>query len=184
MKHLLLALFVLTPALLQAQVSAEISGRVEDATGSAVGGVTVTVKSLETGATRSVVSDADGNFHVLSLPVGQQELKAEKTGFKSVVRTGINLVVGQEAVVNLQLEVGDLVQQVTVIAETPVVNTTTSSVSGLVSEREIKDLPLNGRSFDNLIALNPGAISYGLKSRQHHYQYGQHFLGFGQAPPR
>ena len=93
MKHLLVALLLLTPALLQAQVSAEISGRVEDATGSAVGGVTVTVKSVETGATRSVVSDADGSFHVLSLPVGQQELKAEKPGFKSVVRTGINLAV-------------------------------------------------------------------------------------------
>ena len=182
MKHLLLALFALTPALLQAQVSAEISGRVEDATGSAVGGVTVTVKSLETGATRSVVTDSDGNFHVLSLPVGQQELKAEKTGFKSVVRTGINLAVGQEAVVDLQLEVGELVQQVTVIAEAPVVNTTTSSVSGLVSEREIKDLPLNGRSFDNLIALNPGAISYGLKSANTITSMGNTFSVAGKRP--
>jgi hypothetical protein len=182
MKHLWLGVLLLTPALLRAQVSAEISGRVDDATGSAVGGVTVTVKSLETGVTRSVVSDADGNFHVLSLPVGQQELKAEKTGFKSVVRTGINLAVGQEAVVNLQLEVGELVQQVTVIAEAPVVNTTTSSVSGLVSEREIKDLPLNGRSFDNLIALNPGAISYGLKSANTITSMGNTFSVSGKRP--
>ena len=182
MKHLLLALLLLTPALLRAQVSAEISGRVDDATGSPVSGVTVTVKSVETGATRSVVSGADGNFHVLSLPVGQQELKAEKTGFKSAVRTGINLAVGQEAVVNLQLEVGELVQQVTVIAEAPVVNTTTSSVSGLVSEREIKDLPLNGRSFDNLIALNPGAISYGLKSANTITSMGNTFSVSGKRP--
>ena len=182
MKHLLLAALLLTPALLQAQVSAEISGRVDDATGSAVGGVTITVKSVETGATRSVVSDADGNFRVLSLPVGQQELKAEKAGFKSIVRTGINLVVGQEAVVNLQLEVGELVQQVTVVAEAPVVNTTTSSVSGLVSEREIKDLPLNGRSFDNLIALNPGAISYGLKSLNTITSMGNTFSVSGRRP--
>src|SRR5665213_1276573 len=182
MMHLWLAVLLLTPALLQAQVSAEISGRVNDASGSAVGGVTVTVKSLETGATRSVVTDADGNFHVLSLPVGQLELKAEKTGFKSVVRTGINLAVGQEAVVNLQLEVGDLVQQVTVIAEAPLVNTTTSSVSGFVSEREIKDLPLNGRSFDNLIALNPGAISYGLKSPNTITSMGNTFSVSGRRP--
>jgi len=182
MKHLLLAALLLTPALLQAQVSAEISGRVDDATGSAVGGVTITVKSVETGATRSVVSDADGNFRVLSLPVGQQELKAEKAGFKSIVRTGINLVVGQEAVANLQLEVGELVQQVTVVAEAPVVNTTTSSVSGLVSEREIKDLPLNGRSFDNLIALNPGAISYGLKSLNTITSMGNTFSVSGRRP--
>jgi hypothetical protein len=182
MKHLWLAVLLLTPALLQAQVSAEISGRVNDASGSAVGGVTVTVKSLETGATRSVITDSGGNFRVLSLPVGQQELKAEKTGFKSVVRTGINLAVGQEAVVNLQLEVGDLVQQVTVIAEAPLVNTTTSSVSGLVSEREIKDLPLNGRSFDNLIALNPGAISYGLKSPNTITSMGNTFSVSGKRP--
>ena len=182
MKHLLLALLLLSPALLRAQVSAEISGRVDDATGSAVGGVSVTVKSVETGATRTVVTDADGNFRVLSLAVGQQELKAEKAGFKSVVRTGINLAVGQEAVVNLQLEVGELLQQVTVVAEAPVVNTTTSSVSGLVSEREIKDLPLNGRSFDNLIALNPGAISYGLKSLNTITSMGNTFSVSGRRP--
>nr|MDP9112990.1 carboxypeptidase-like regulatory domain-containing protein [Acidobacteriota bacterium] len=181
-KYLRLAVFLLTSASLRAQVSAEISGRVDDASGSAVGGVTITVKSVETGATRSVVTDAGGNFRVLSLPVGQQELKAEKPGFKSVVRSGINLAVGQEAVVNLQLEVGDLVQQVTVIGEAPLVNTTTSSVSGLVSEREIKDLPLNGRSFDNLIALNPGAISYSLKSANTITSLGNTFSVSGRRP--
>ncbi len=87
-------------------------------------------------------------------------MKAEKAGFKSAVRTGIELVVGQEAVVNLQLEVGELVQQVTVAAEAPLVNTTTSQVSGVVGEQQIKDLPLNGRSIDNLVTLNPGAVNY------------------------
>src|ERR1700676_1278072 len=182
-RHFLLGVFLLTPGLLRAQVSAAISGRVEDATGSPVSGVSVTVKSVETSATRSVTSDADGNFRLLSLPVGQQELKAEKPGFKAVDRTGINLRVGQEAVVNLQLEVGDLVQQVTVVAEAPVVNTTTASVSGVVGEREVKDLPLNGRSFDNLITLNPGAISYGLKSPQTSTSNGNTFTVAGRRPP-
>ena len=77
-----------------------------------------------------------------------------------MVRTGINLEVGQEAVVNLRLEVGEFVQQIAVAEEAPVVNVTTASVSGMVGEREIKDLPLNGRSFDNLITLNPGTINY------------------------
>ena len=180
--HLLLGLALLTPGLLHAQVTASISGRVEDASGSPVGGVTITVKSVETGATRSVSTDPDGNYRVLSLPLGQQELKAEKTGFKAAVRSGINLEVGQEAVVNLRLEVGELVQQITVVAETPVVNTTTSSVSGVVSEREIKDLPLNGRSFDNLIALNPGAISYGLKSPNTITSMGNTFSVSGRRP--
>src|SRR3982075_3480849 len=127
-RHFLLGFFLITPGLLHAQVSAAISGRVEDATGSSVSGVNVTVKSVETSATRSVLTDADGNFRLLSLPVGQHELKAEKPGFKTISRTGINLAVGQEAVLNLQLEVGDLVQQGTVVAEGPVVNNTHSSV--------------------------------------------------------
>ncbi len=181
-RHFLLGCFLIAPGLLRAQVSAAISGRVEDATGSPVSGVSVTVKSVETGATRSVTTDADGNFRLLSLPIGQQELKAEKPGFKAISRTGINLAVGQEAVLNLQLEVGDLVQQVTVVAEAPVVNTTTSSVSGFVSEREVKDLPLNGRSFDNLIALNPGAISYGLKSPNTVTSMGNTFTVAGRRP--
>jgi hypothetical protein len=147
-----------TPAL--AQVTAGISGRVADASGVGVTGASVTVKSVETGATRTVATDDAGNFSVLSLPVGLQEVKAEKTGFKTAVQTGINLAVAQHAIVTLHLEVGDLVQQVTVKADAQVVNTTTASVSGLVGEQAIKDLPLNGRSVDNLITLNTGAINY------------------------
>ncbi len=145
---------------LRAQVTAAISGTVADPTGAGVSGATVTVKSLETGATRVTTTDSAGHYTILSLPLGPQQVKAEKTGFKSVVRTGIDLVVGQEAVVNLQLSVGELAQQVTVAAETPLVNTTTSQDSGVVGEQQIKGLPLNGRSFDNLITLNPGAINY------------------------
>jgi hypothetical protein len=163
-------------------MSASISGKVEDASGAGIMGAAVTVRSLETGAARTVTSGADGSYRVLSVPVGAQELKAEKTGFKSAVRTGIHLAVGQEAVVNLSLEVGDIVQEVTVAADAPVVNTTTSEVSGVVGEREIKDLPLNGRSFDYLITLNPGAISYNLKSAQTVTSNGNTFSVSGRRP--
>ena len=145
---------------LMAQVGASISGKVEDSSGSPIGGVTVTIKSLETGASRSATTDAEGNYRVLSLPLGAFEVTAGKTGFKTALRTGIVLRIGQEAVVNLQLQVGELTQQVTVSEPTPLVNTTTTSIAGMVSERELKELPLNGRSFDNLITLNPGAINY------------------------
>jgi hypothetical protein len=152
---------LLVPCAAWAQpVTAAISGKVEDKSGAVVSGATVTVKSLETGAVRVVATDDTGGFKALALPLGAQEVKAEKAGFKTQIRTGIHLTVGQEAVVNLQLEVGDFVQQVTVSAEVPVVNTTTASVSGLVGEAAVKDLPLNGRSFDNLITLNPGTINY------------------------
>ena len=77
-----------------------------DPTGGGVAGAMVTVKSLETGASRVTTTDSAGHYTVLSLPLGPQEVKAEKAGFKAAVRTGIDLVVGQEAVVNLQLGSG------------------------------------------------------------------------------
>ena len=167
----------------RAQVAGAISGRVDDATGAAIDGATITVKSVETGATRTATSDASGHFRVLALPVGRQEVKAEKSGFQAAVRTGINLEVGQEAVVNLQLQVGEFSQQVIVSAEAPVVNTTTSPVSGVVGEREIKDLPLNARSFDSLLTLNPGAINYSaLKSPNTSTSDGNTFSVAGRRP--
>jgi len=142
------------------QASSSISGRVEDASGNPISGATVTVKSLETGAWRTSATDANGNYRVLSLPLGTQEVRAGKPGFKSASRTGIDLRIGQEAVVNLRLAVGDLAQNITVSEQAPVVNTTTAPAAGLIGDREVKDLPLNGRSFDNLITLNPGSINY------------------------
>src|SRR5262249_21166342 len=147
-----------------AQVTAAISGKVEDASGAAVGGAMVTVKSIESGAVRTVTTDETGNYRALSLPLGPQEVRAEKAGFRAALRTGINLIVGQEAIVDLKLDVGQVSQEVTVAAETALVDLTTASVAGFVGEREIKELPLNGRGFDNLITLNPGSINYTYKS--------------------
>ena len=114
---------------LHAQVAGSITGKVDDASGAAISAASVTVKSLETGATRTTVSDDNGNFTIPLLPPGPQEVRAEKKGFKASVRTGIDLEVGQQAVVNLHLEVGELVQQVAVVADAQLVNTTTSSVA-------------------------------------------------------
>jgi hypothetical protein len=143
-----------------AQSVGAISGRIEDASGAAIPTATVTVTSEETGLARTVSSDATGTYRVLALPVGLYQVRAEKEGFSATVRSGLNLVVGQEAVINLSLQVGTVTEQVTVTAEAPLVNTTTSSVSGLVGERQVRDLPLNGRSFDRLITLNPGTVNY------------------------
>ena len=145
---------------LHAQVTAAISGRVtryfrrsdsrRDSHGEEPGD-----RSIPNGDHQRL-----GRLHGLSLPLGPQEVKAEKLGFNPRSRTGVTLVVGQEAVVNLVLTIGELSERVVVTDETPLVNTTTSAVSGVVGEQQIKDLPLNGRSFDNLITLNPGAVNY------------------------
>src|SRR5882724_8938186 len=97
-----------------AQVTASMTGRIEDPTGASVPGANVTVTSRETGATHTATSNEEGAYQVLSLPVGLYDVKAERTGFKASVQTGINLVVGQQGVVNLKLEVGAVGEQVTV----------------------------------------------------------------------
>src|SRR5256884_129880 len=151
------ALIALGTGLSVAQTStATILGTVKDTSGALVPGVSITVKHTESGLTRTVVSGERGGYNVPLLPVGPYELTTTMPGFKQVVRSGVNLVVGQEAGVDLTLEVGAAAEQVTVTEEAPLVNTTTSSTSGVITEQQVKDLPLNGRSFDQLITLNVG----------------------------
>src|SRR5207237_5681190 len=125
--------------------SATISGFARDSTGAVIPGTTVTAKHTETGLTRTAQTNEEGGYTMPSLPVGSYEVTAEKPGFRQQVRRGITLVVAQEAVVNLTLDVGDLVEKVTVTEETPIVNTTLSSVSGLIKQQQVKELALNGR---------------------------------------
>jgi len=136
--------------------TASIAGTVRDASGAVLPGAAVTVKHLETGLTRSAVTDSNGSFNVPSLPVGAYEVTGEHPGFKVEVLRGVELVVGQEAALSLTLQVGGVEQRVNVTEEAPLVNTTLSSTSGLINEQQVKDLPLNGRSFDQLITLNVG----------------------------
>jgi hypothetical protein len=166
----------------RAQATSSISGRVEDASGAAVPAVALTVRSTETGSTRTATTDESGEYRVLSLPVGRYEIKAEKTGFDLEVRQGLNLVVGEEAVVNMTLGVGAVSQQVTVTGDAQLVNTTTDSTSGLVSEKQVKDLPLNGRSYDNLIALNAGAVNYTSNTSSSNTSTGSFFTVDGRFP--
>src|SRR2546428_3202274 len=139
--------------------TATILGVVKDTTGALIPGVSITVKHTETGLTRTAISSESGDYNMPLLPVGAYELTTTMPGFKQEVRRGIDLVVGQQAVINLTLEVGAAAEQVTVTEEAPLVNTTLSSTSGLITEQQIKDLPLNGRSFDQLLVLNAGVVN-------------------------
>src|SRR5881392_23602 len=153
----IVALIALGTCLSFAQTStATILGTVKDASGALIPGVSITVKHTESGLARTVVSGERGGYNVPLLPVGPYEITTTMPGFKQQLRSGINLVVGQEAVVDLTLEVGANAEQVTVTEEAPLVNATTSSTSGVITEQQVKELPLNGRSFDQLITLNVG----------------------------
>ena len=145
---------------LSAQVSASVSGTVKDQTGAVVSAASVTVKSADTGAVRTTSTDNSGLYRVFSLPVGEYEIRAQKQGFTDEVRTGVRLVVGQSATVDLDLRLGVATQQVTVNADAPLVSVSTTDISGLVGDRQIHDLPLNGRSYDQLLTLNPGVVNF------------------------
>ena len=143
-----------------AQVSAVVSGTITDASGARVTAANVTVRNVDTGASRSTITDAAGHYQFTSLLVGQYEIRVGKEGFAQEVRTGIHLVVGQDAIVNMELRVGESSQQVTVSGDAPLVGVTTADVTGLVGEQQIKHLPLNGRSYDQLLTLNPGVVNF------------------------
>ncbi|MGH9784632.1 MAG: carboxypeptidase-like regulatory domain-containing protein, partial [Terriglobia bacterium] len=136
--------------------SAAISGSVRDASGAVIPEATVTVRNTETGLSRTTETGVNGGYNLPALPVGAYELTVEKPGFRQLVRGGLTLAVAQEVVLNLTLEVGQVQQTVEVTGEAPIVNTTTSSTSGLITEDQIKDMPLNGRSFEQLLTLNTG----------------------------
>jgi hypothetical protein len=159
---LILTTMVLGSELAMAQTgAASITGVVVDPAGGAVTTATITARDLETGVTRAVQTGPGGQFTISPLQVGAYEISAEATGFKKEVRRGIALVVGQEAVINLTLQVGSINEQVTVTDAPPLVNTTLNSTAGLINERQIKELPLNGRSFDQLLTLNASTVNNG-----------------------
>jgi hypothetical protein len=145
---------------LRAQVSASIAGVISDTSGARVPEANVTMRNLETGAIRNSVTDDAGRYQLVGLPVGGYELRVSKAGFQEQVRTGVHLAVGQAVSVDLTLHLGGVKQQLTVEEEAPIVNTTTRNISGLVGERQVKELPLNGRSYDLLLTLNPGIVNF------------------------
>src|SRR5206468_5697583 len=102
--------------------SAAMSGSVRDATGAVLPGVSITAKHTDSGLTRTVLSSETGDYRMPSLPVGEYEVTAELSGFKQQVRKGINLVVAQEAVVDVTVGVGDIREQVKVTEEAPLVH--------------------------------------------------------------
>lgn len=133
-----------------------LSGTIKDATGAVIPGVTVLVTNTDTSLTRTVVTDGAGRYLAPDLQPGPYSVKGTLEGFSTVVRSGVTLSVGRDAVVDLELALGSVSDQVTVVAEASTVDTRTSSTGGLISTGQIEGLPLNGRSFVELANLTPG----------------------------
>src|ERR1700743_3149229 len=140
-----------TPSATFAQGEVSLWGSVSDSSGAAFPGGAVTVTNLETGSSRSLVTDEAGRYNANALTVGHCEIAASKAGFQSDRRTNIALVVGQREEIDLTLQVGDVHQTVEVPEDLGAIQITTEDISGLVGERQGKDLPLHGRSYYHLL---------------------------------
>src|SRR5262245_13745729 len=159
---LLIAVILLGGRAVSAQVTtATIAGVAQDSSGAVIPGVSVTVKNVDTGVTRTATTDEGGRYTVPDLTLGNYEVEAQLPGFQTEVRSGITLTVGRSALVNFALKVGQLADKVTITEEAPLVESTNSAMSSLVDARTIRDLPLNGRSWDNLALLQPGVVTVG-----------------------
>jgi hypothetical protein len=137
------------------QTSGNVTGRVLDAQQAAVPGVSVSAKHKATGFSRESTTDAEGVYRLTSLPVGTYEVKVELTGFQAITRD-IDVTVGANLDVNFDLKMQGLAEAVQVTGETPLIETSTSAVGGVVDTKRIESLPLNGRQFANLAATIPG----------------------------
>ena len=149
------ATFLILPVVASAQ-EATLNGTVTDSTGGVLPGVTITATNDETGNTFVAITDATGEFR-LPVRIGVYRLTAELQGFATVTRTGVQLQVGQLATMTLQMAPSSVQETVTVTGEAPLINITTSTATANIDQRQMQELPLNGRNWLDLTLLAPGS---------------------------
>ena len=151
------AMFLALPMVATAQ-EATMTGTVTDSTGGVLPGVTVTATHDDSGNTFVAITDGAGTFR-MPLRIGRYTLTAELGGFATVTRTGMQAQVGQQLAVNLQMAPSTVQETVTVTGEAPLIDVVSSTVSGNIDQRQVQDLPLNGRNWLDLTLLAPGSRS-------------------------
>src|SRR5713226_3969391 len=166
------------------QITGSIRGTVSDPSGAFVEAAAVTANQTETGLTRTAMTDRTGAYILLELPVGHYQLQVEAKGFQTYVQQGITLNVNETATVPVRLAVGAETQQVQVLADAQLIESTVTSLGKTVSEREVLDLPLNGRNFTQLGLLQPGVVPLtpGLAEAGGSLRDGQAYAVNGQRP--
>jgi Carboxypeptidase regulatory-like domain/TonB dependent receptor len=162
------ALFLLVIPLAAQYTTASLGGTITDSSGALVPQAKATVIDTQTGLTRTAQSGADGSFLFSGLPVGVYDLIIEKAGFQNYRQLGITLTVGQAATQAVVLSIGQANQSVTVSSEASMIETRDATLSQLVSEKRVLDLPLNGRQAQSLVFLAAGTVDVST-----HYLTGQ-----------
>ncbi len=142
-----------------AQVSGSISGFVRDPSGAAIPGAAVTARSAEQQLTRNSTTDGTGFFNILAIPSGTYDITTAADGFERQVQHGVRLSLAENLRVDFALKVGSVQAEVTVNSTATLVNTTSQTLSGLVDDRRVQDLPLNGRNVMSLARILPGVLN-------------------------
>src|SRR5580692_8243319 len=181
---LAVAVFCAAPSTAAQEIAGSIRGTILDASGAVVSGAKITAVQTETGLERTVTTDSQGVYVFVELPVGHYRFAAEAKGFKKYVQEGISLEVNQIATVDARLSVGTPTEEVSVQADASLIETTVTSLGKTVGERDVLDLPLNGRDFTQLGLLQPGVfpITPGLAQAGGSLRDGQAYAVNGQRP--
>jgi len=180
-----LALSLLTCLSLQAQqITGNIRGAVTDPSGAVIHGAAVTVRQTETGLSRATTTDRNGNYVLLELPIGHYSLHVVEKGFQEYVQDGITLSVNETASVSPHLALGSEKEQVVVSEDAALIEPTVTSMGKVVQQRELEDLPLNGRNFSQLGLLQPGVVPLtpGIAEAGGSLRNGQGYAVNGQRP--
>jgi hypothetical protein len=166
------------------QITGSIRGTVTDPAGATVAGAAVSAIQIETGLIRTASSDRVGEYVLLELPVGHYRLEATAKGFQSYIQQGITVDVNETATIPVRLAVGTETQKIEVQADAQLIQTTVTSLGKTVSERDVLELPLNGRNFSELGLLQPGVapLTPGLREAGGSLRDGQAYAVNGQRP--
>jgi hypothetical protein len=154
-----LAVILCSLAALAQEATATLNGRVTDPSGLPVAGAKVQAVNVNTNVPYSAETNDAGRYDLPTLPPGAYRMSVEKNGFEQIVKPGISLHVSDIVAINFALQVGSVTQSVTVTGGTPIVETTTSALGGIVDAQQVRELPLNGRDWTQLATLEPGVTS-------------------------
>src|ERR1700694_3081337 len=153
-------LLLLSVSALAQSTTGRILGTLTDPTGAAVAGATIVVTDVQRGTSRTLTTDESGAYAAPDLPPGTYKIHVEARGFKSVERPNVQIEVASDVRADFTLQPGQVSETVTITEEVPLLNTTSATLGGTLSNKEINDLPLNGRNYENLLQLRPGVMRY------------------------
>ena len=155
-----LTLLLFAGSALAQSTTGRILGTLTDQSGAAVANATVTVTDVQRGTSRVLTTDETGSYVAADLQPGTYKVRVEAKGFKAVERPSVQIEVATDVRADFGLQPGQITEIVTINEDIPLINTTSSTLGGTLSNKEINDLPLNGRNYENLLQLRPGVMRY------------------------